>query len=119
MGILGFTSYISERAKHKATKRNQKEDEAEQIMKKEQAELDLIRHEKYKEELRNIIKEENQSFQESIKSSLLEINVNIEQIRKDISANTVGEVTLLRDRMKDVVDECNKKQFATTSDKAN
>jgi len=108
LGILGITAYINERMKLKADKVAKKEEQ-------DAKDLEELRHQRYENDLRKIIRDEMLS----VKTDISVINKNINQIRIDLSNNTVGTVTLLRDRMKDILDECSDQGFASTSDKAN
>jgi hypothetical protein len=101
LGIFGFTAYINERMKHKAAKRNQAEDAAEQ-------ELENMRQEQYLNSLRTVIKEENEPLLR-----------DIAEIKQNLSLNTKGTVTILRNDMKKSLDFCKHQGFATASDKAN
>lgn len=97
LGILGVTAYISERAKHKAKKDNEAEDTVEQL-----------KHEAYKNELREIIKEEISPVRDDVAS-----------IKHNLSLNTKGTVTILRDDMKKSLDFCKERGYASATDKAN
>lgn len=70
----------------------------------------------HNEELR---KERLEDLKSVIKPFQEEVRGQIEEIKSDIAANTVGSVTLLRDRMKSSLDRCKEKGFATDSDKGN
>ncbi len=56
-GILGITTYISERQKHKAQKKNQSEDEEAAKKLAEQKKLEQMKHDAYVEELKQVIGE--------------------------------------------------------------
>ena len=105
IGVLGISGYLSERAKYKANKRNQKE-EAQEQREHEDAEVRLSNA------IRGVLKEE-------IQPELSNISSEISEIKEDLAANTVGTVTILRDRMKAILDECRKDGFASTGTKGN
>ena len=101
LGIVGFSAYWNERMKHKAQKRNDKEDKAEE-------EMEALKHKKYVDELKTIITNANAP-----------ILAEITAIRRDLSLNTKGTVTILRNDMKKSLDFCKDRGYATSSDKAN
>lgn len=107
-GILGLTAYINERMKHKANKRNKKEDELEAKKEKEAADLRAMEHEKYKTELSSIIG-----------AALEPLAKDISTIKKDLSKNTEGTVTLLRTDMKKSIDHYKERGYASAGDRAN
>lgn len=101
LGILGITSYIGERMRHKAQRKNKAEDKSEE-------EISVLKHQKYMDELRAIIREENAPIiQETA------------EIKHNLSLNTKGTVTILRNDMKKALDFCKEKGYATASDRAN
>lgn len=100
-GIFGISTYISERMKHKAARRNQQEDA-------EAEELEQMRQEHYLNSLRTIIREENAS-----------IKADIAEIKSNLALNTKGTVTILRNDMKKSLDACKDKGYASSSDIAN
>lgn len=100
-GIFGISTYISERMKHKAARRNQQEDA-------EAEELEQMRQEHYLNSLRTIIREENAT-----------IKSDIAGIKSNLALNTEGTVTMLRNDMKKSLDFCKEKGFASSSDIAN
>ena len=101
LGIFGITTYISEIAKQKAKSKIDSKKEEEETLRE-------ATREKYINSLREIIKEEIKPLKE-----------DISQIKDDISYNTLGEVTLLRDRMKEKRDIYCTREWASASDKAN
>ena len=103
-GLFGVGVYFADRAKYKAGRKNRHEEEAEERQKAA-----------YKEELRSVIKEENKPLENKID----QLDKNIVEMKGDLADNTIGTVTLLRDRMKAILDECRKEGYASTSTKAN
>lgn len=108
LGVLGVSGYLGERAKHKAELKNKAEDEAAEE-KHKAAEQCL------KNTVREIFKEEVCPITEKLDN----ITKEIEEMKSDLANNTVGTVTLLRDRMKAILDDCREKGFASTSTKGN
>jgi len=108
LGVLGISGYIGERAKYKAGRRNRQEEQRDQqVVEAQQRALE--------DSIRGVLQEETKP----IKTSLTEIKGEVEAIKHDLADNTVGTVTILRDRMKAILDECRAAGFATTSTKAN
>ena len=97
LGIFGISAYINERMKHKATRKNQEEDE-----------IAELKHQKHLEELRAVIREENASIKDDISS-----------IKDNLAVNTKGTVTILRNDMKKSLDYCKKQGYVSRSDKIN
>ena len=97
LGIFGISAYINERMKHKATRKNQEEDE-----------IAELKHQKHLEELRAIIREENKDMKNDISS-----------IKDNLALNTKGTVTILRNDMKKSLDYCKKQGYVSRSDKIN
>ena len=108
LGVLGVSGYIGERARHKAEKANKKEDQKE-------AEAIATQEAKLRATVREAFKEEAQP----INAKLDNITSEIEAIKSDLADNTIGTVTILRDRMKAILDDCREKGFASTSTKGN
>ena len=108
LGVLGVSGYLGERARHKAERRNRREDQTEeQIRAAEEARLH--------DTIRNALKEETKP----IAAKLDNITAEIADIKEDLANNTIGTVTILRDRMKAILDDCREAGYATTSTKAN
>ena len=107
-GFLGLGVYFSERARHKAGKKNRKELEIEAKEKEEQDKLEALKQQQYENALRSIIREENAS-----------IKADTREIKKDLADNTKGTVTILRNDMKKSLDYCKRQGFASSSDRAN
>lgn len=58
-------------------------------------------------------------MREVVKSELEPIDQKITKIEKNLSTNTDGTVTLLRDRMKCSLNYCHKQGYASATDRAN
>lgn len=102
-GILGFSSYISERMKHKADKKNKQEDKAEE-------EAESMMHESYVAELKGII-------DSSLTTALAPITSDLNLMKSDVCLMKDG---LQKDLYVDLVmiykDLC-KKGYATLEEK--
>lgn len=101
LAILGIGAYVTERQKHRAQRKNKLEDDR-------KSEMETLQHTKYLNELRDIIHDE-----------IIPLSASIEEVKHNLALNTTGTVTLLRDRMKAILDECVEKGFAPVSVKAN
>jgi len=108
LGVLGISGYLGERAKHKAELKNRQED-------KEVEDKQEVADQRLKNTVRDVFKEEVHP----INIKLDNITKEIEAIKSDLADNTIGTVTMLRDRMKAIKDECKHEGFASTSTKAN
>ena len=108
LGVLGVSGYIGERARHKAEKANKKEDMAE-------ADAIAAQETKLRDNVREVFKQEVHPINVKLDS----ISKEIEEIKHDLADNTVGTVTILRDRMKAILDDCRDAGFASTSTKGN
>ena len=108
LGVLGISGYLGERARHRAEKKNKQEDQTEEQLQK-------VADQRLKESIRDVFQEETAP----ITVKLDTITNEISEIKEDLAANTVGTVTMLRDRMKAILDECRKDGFASTSTKGN
>lgn len=108
LGVLGISGYIEERARYKAEKANKKEDKLE-------AEKEKVAEQKLKDTVRGVFQEEVCSINEKLDN----ITAEITDIKQDLADNTVGTVTMLRDRMKAILDECRKEGYASASTKGN
>jgi len=97
LGIFGISAYINERMKHKATKKNQEEDE-----------IAELKHQKHLQELRAVIREETTSIKD-----------DIAMIKDNLALNTKGTVTILRNDMKKSLDYFKSKGVMSRSDKTN
>ena len=108
LGVLGVSGYLGERARHKAEKQNKKEDQQEEQLQK-------AADDKLRDTVRGVFQEEVSP----INGKLDNITIEIEAIKSNLADNTIGTVTMLRDRMKAILDECRKDGYASTSTKAN
>ena len=108
LGVLGISGYLGERAKHKAELKNKEEDQAAE-------EKHTAAEQRLKNTVRDVFKEEVHP----INSKLDNITKEIADIKQDLADNTVGTVTILRDRMKAILDDCREAGFASTSTKGN
>ena len=108
LGVLGISGYLGERARHKAEKQNKKEDQQE-------AQLQEAADNRLKDTVRSVFQEEVSP----INKKLDNITIEIEAIKSDLADNTIGTVTMLRDRMKAILDDCRHDGYASTSTKAN
>ena len=108
LGVLGISGYLGERAKHKAELKNKEEDQVVE-------EMHAATEQRLKNNVRDVFKEEIRP----INAKLDNITKEIEVIKIDLANNTVGTVTILRDRMKAILDECREKGYASTSTKGN
>ena len=107
-GAVGLTAYFTERAKHKAQKKNQREDE-------EEARALKAEREHFKNDVREVLREENKPLEDKIDQLTTVTN----EMKGDLADNTVGTVTILRDRMKAILDDCRDKGYASPGTKAN
>lgn len=108
LGVLGISGYLGERARHRAEKKNKQEDQTEE-------QLQAAADQRLKDSIRGVFQEETAP----ITIKLDTITTEISEIKEDLAANTVGTVTILRDRMKAILDDCRKEGFASTSTKGN
>ena len=108
LGVLGISGYLGERAKHKAEVKNRQEDKtAEELQAAAEQRLNVTIRKAFKEEAK------------PINDKLDAISSEIEEIKHDLADNTVGTVTILRDRMKSILDHARRDGYATTSTKGN
>jgi len=108
LGVLGISGYIGERAKHKAEIRNRQED---RDIEERQAAAD----QRLRDTFRGVFQEEISPINKKLDT----ITTEITEIKQDLADNTIGTVTLLRDRMKAILDECRSAGYASASTKAN
>ena len=108
-GILGITAYISERQKHKAHKKNEAED-------RQQAELEELKHQKYMNELRAIVKDENEKSVAPIQSKIDELDVKVTKIDNRLAKVEDGTLDTLRDRILSAYYKCKEKGYRTQYD---
>lgn len=105
LGIFGITAYINERMKHKATRRNRREDQ-------EQAEIEELKHQKYMSDLRAIIKEENLI-------SITPLESKLTQMESKMNILADGTTDILRERILSTYYKCMEKGFRTQYDYEN
>ena len=102
LGIVGFTSYRNERMKHKAQKLNEKED-------REQEEIEQLKHQKYMNDLRAIIREENEASVAPLREKLTQVDNKLELVAD-------GTLDTLRDRVLSIYYKCMEKGYHTQYD---
>ena len=105
LGILGITTYISERMKHKAQLKNIQED-------KENKEIEELKHQKYLNELRAIIKEENEA-------SVAPLRGRLEKLENQLTIVAAGTTDILRERLLTIYYKCMDKGYRTQYDYEN
>lgn len=108
-GILGISAYITERQKHKAQKKNLEED-------KQQAELEELKHQKYLNELRAIVKDENEKSVAPIQSKIEELDAKVTKIDGRLAKVEDGTLDALRDRILSAYYKCKEKGYRTQYD---
>lgn len=108
LGVLGISGYIGERAKHKAEIRNRQDDQAAD-------ELEALRRQRNEDSIRSVFKSEMKPVTDKLNA----IENEIIEIKHDLADNTTGTVTILRDRMKAILDDCRAAGYATTGTKGN
>lgn len=94
-----------------------KEKHAERLKKKEEQSEEHIQAVKKRneEEYRVVLQAELQPIKESIQAT----EQHISEVKEDLKCNTVGTVTLLRDRMKCSLEYCKRRGYTTSTDLAN
>lgn len=105
-GIFGISAYINERMKHKASKKNKKEDDREAQKLEEQKRLEKMRHEEYKAELTQIIG-----------GALQPIVKDLELIKSDIALVKRGVQVTCRNDLEDLADRADKQGYMSSYDK--
>ena len=105
-GILGISAYISERAKHRAQKVNEKEDENEAKKLEEEKKLEEMKHEEYKAELKLIIN-----------NAIAPIIRDLESIRDDMVLVKTGVQVNCRSDLEDLADKADKQGYMSAYDK--
>lgn len=108
-GILGISAYIAERQKHKAHKKNTEED-------KQQAEIEELKHQKHLNELRAIIKDENEKSVAPIQSKIEELDAKVTKIDSRLAKVEDGTLDTLRDRILSSYYKCQEKGYHTRYD---
>lgn len=93
------------------------EKHAERLKKKEEQSEEHIQAVKKRneEEYRVVLQAELQPIKESIQAT----EQHISEVKEDLKCNTVGTVTLLRDRMKCSLEYCKRIGYTTSTDLAN
>lgn len=86
---------------------------------KEQEHAEKLKHQAYLEELRGIIKEENAASIKPLEEKLCDVEIRIEKLETRLDLNIEGTVTSLRTDMKEILDDCKARSYASVSDKAN
>lgn len=105
-GIFGIGAYINERAKHKASRKNKKEDEKEAKKIEEQKRLEQMKHEEYKAELTSIIRTEFAP----IASKLEFIEQELAKVKRGVQ---VGN----RTDLEEMAEKADKQKFMSAYDK--
>lgn len=105
-GILGISSYVSERQKHKAQKKNEDEDRAEQQRIQDEEKLEKMRHDEYINELREIIR-----------SEISPIAEDLDKIQEDLQLVKRGVQVTCRNDLEDIADKAQKQKFLSAYDK--
>lgn len=108
LSLLGIGAYFAERMKHRAGKKNNKEDQVEKKKAEDAAKLKALEHEQYKAELTAIIN-----------MAIAPIASDVAQIKNDLAKNTEGTITLLRTDMKNNLDAYKQRGYASAGDRAN
>ena len=105
-GIFGVSAYVNERMKHKASRKNKKEDDAEEKKLEEQKKLEKMRHDEYKAELTSIIT-----------SAIAPVVQDLESIKKDLKLVKTGVQVTCRMCLEDIADKAEKQKFLSAYDK--
>jgi len=108
-GAIGLTAYIQTRMKHKAEKKNKLEDEREE-------EIARLQHDKYLNELRIIIKEENAQSVAPLENQIGTLDEKITTIDGRLAKVEDGTQDTLRDRILSAYYKCQEKGFHTRYD---
>ena len=114
-GIFGISAYINERMKHKADKKNKKEDDDEQKAKEEAQRIKDMEEKQLLEKFRAIVREENAPLSAKLES----VEGKIETLENSLKLNTEGTVTILRSDMNRIKTELEERGYATDSEKGN
>ena len=105
-GILGISAYVSERQKHKAQKKNEDEDRAEQQRIQDEENLEKMRRDGYIKELREIIR-----------SEISPISEDLNKIKEDLQLVKRGVQVTCRNDLEDLADKAQKQKFLSAYDK--
>jgi len=103
-GIIGISAYFQERSKHKAVRKNQKEDA-------EMKEIEDLKHDKYVNELVSIV-------ETSVSKAITPIATDVREIKNELSKNQKATITTLRSNMKILRDQYKNQGYADSGDKA-
>lgn len=112
LGILGITAYINERMKHRAQRKNKREDDEEARIAEEERRLEEMKHQAYLNELRAIIREENET-------SVAPIRGRLEKLENQIDIVAAGTTDILRERLLSTYYKCVEKGYRTQYDYEN
>lgn len=105
-GIFGITAYISERAKHRAKKQNDKEDKAEEEALERERKLEEMKHEAYKKELKEIIR-----------SEFAPLAADLIEIKSDLILVKRGVQVTCRNDLEELADKAEHQNFLSAYDK--
>lgn len=111
-GILGLSTYLGERQRHKAQRKNIEED-------KQKADLEELRKQMYMEQLRDIIKEENEKSVMPLRKRMDDMNDTVTSMNERLTLVANGTVDTLRDRILSTYNKCMKKGFRNQNDYEN
>lgn len=103
-GIIGVSAYFQERSKHKAVRKNQKEDA-------EMKEIEDLKHDKYVNELVSIV-------ETSVNKAITPIATDVKEIKNGLTKNQRATITTLRSNMKILRDQYKNQGYADSGDKA-
>ena len=105
LGVVGFTAYWNERMKHKAHRKNMQED-------RDAQEIEDLRHQKYMNDLRAIVREENAT-------SVAQIAEDVSKIKSQVNILADGTTDMLRERILSTYYKCLEKGYRTQYDYEN
>lgn len=103
-GIAGISAYSQERSKHKAVRKNQKEDA-------EMKEIEDLKHDKYVDELVSVV-------ETSLNKAITPIATDVKEIKNGLTKNQKATITTLRSNMKTLRDQYKNQGYADLGDKA-
>lgn len=107
LGIFGFSAYWNERMKHKAQKKNEKEDEAEKKKLEDQKRLEEMRKQ-----------EEQEEFIKLLEARLVTpILSRLDVIEDDLGKVKKGVQVTCRNDLEDLYNEAKKEKFCSDDDK--
>lgn len=111
-GGVGISAYLQKRMSHKAEVKNRKEDEAAAKKLAEQNKMEDLKHQAYLNELRAIIKEENEI-------SVAPIRGRLEKVENQLGVVAAGTTDILRERLLSTYYKCVEKGYRTQYDYEN